>query len=763
MDERQNDLFYGSILHDLGKIVQRATNKKIKHSVLGSEFLEKFTTNKNILNQLKYHHYFELENSSLGKKDLSYITYIADNIASGSDRRKNGITEGKMWDSRAPLEDIFNRFGSTSTSRFFTERVLDLKKDKIFPQKNKIGFEDSEYEYILAKIEHTFSFIDFSENYQQSVLNLLEGTASFIPSSTNMREVADISLYDHLRMTAAFASAIYQYLEANEIENYAEEVYKNSAKFYEEKAFLLTSFDISGIQNFIYTITSKGAHKQLRSRSFYLDMMSEWIVDQLLFACNLSRANLTYAGGGHAYFVLPNTKEIRLAVKDIEGTINKFFLRNFGNELFVAFGNQEFSASEVMEGNNPKDYQQIYRKVSKEISKKKLNRYTAEDISYLNIGGKKSGRECAICHRVDNLIRDEKNQRNICQLCASLESFSLKIQKEEYFEVNNNNSGLPLSQNAFLNRISKEDIKKSVYSGKIYSKNSLNSGNDQATKLWIGDYSDLQNNDFSSYAQRKWTLKENGSVTGIKRIAVLRCDVDDLGYAFMAGFSQQNKGKFNTFSRTATFSRSMSMFFKFYINLFAENKRLTIVYAGGDDVFILGAWDDVINFAIDFRQKFIKWTNNKLTMSAGIGIFPDKTPINTMAEISGELESTAKKNQKDSICLFSQKFTFKFDTFIDDVYQEKLLVIRDFFNGQDERGKAFIYKLLDLIRQRDEEDRISFARLVYYLARLEDVSKEKEGFRVFKDKMKNWFDSSSQIKGAELAMMIYIYETRKED
>ena len=52
--------------------------------------------------------------------------------------------------------------------------------------------------------------------------------------------------------------------------------------------------------------------------------------------------------------------------------------------------------------------------------------------------------------------------------------------------------------------------------------------------------------------------------TGVKRIGVLRADVDNLGLAFVEGFlrkdSPENKYRYVTISRTATLSRSLSIF-----------------------------------------------------------------------------------------------------------------------------------------------------------------------------------------------------------
>lgn len=57
---------------------------------------------------------------------------------------------------------------------------------------------------------------------------------------------------------------------------------EEAENFYNEKAFRMLSLDISGIQKFIYTIHSSGALKMLRSRSFYLEIMMEHMVDELL-------------------------------------------------------------------------------------------------------------------------------------------------------------------------------------------------------------------------------------------------------------------------------------------------------------------------------------------------------------------------------------------------------------------------------------------------------------------------------------------------
>lgn len=586
------------------------------------------------------------------------------------------------------------------------------------------------------------------------MLNLFEATLSFVPSSTNTKEIADISLAEHSRLTAAFALAIYDYLEDKGRHNYKEDLFTKASAFYEEEAFLLASFDLSGIQDFIYNIATSGAAKQLKARSLYLDFMSEYIADSLLDKLGLNRANLLYVGGGHAYFILANTEKTVETLVQFEKDFNQFLLANFQTRLYVAFGWGSFAAKDIMsELNSPESYRQVYQKASRMISEKKISRYDYQTLMLLNRGGKSSERECDICHSVENLV--SYHDQKVCDICQGLYQFSKEIAHDHF--IITENEGLPIGPNACLKGLAFEKLRQEDFS-RVYVKNDYKAGTVKATHVFVGDY---QCDEIYKYA----ALSKNENGLGIKRLAVVRLDVDDLGAAFMAGFSQQGNGQYSTLSRSATFSRSMSLFFKVYINQFANDKKLSIIYAGGDDVFAIGSWQDIIAFTVELRENFIKWTNGKLTLSAGIGLFADKTPISLMAYQTGGLEEAAKGNEKDSISLFSSDYTFKFDQFITNVYDDKLEQIRYFFNHQDERGKNFIYKLIELLRNYESEEKMNVARLAYYLTRLEELTdkEERDKFKQFKKLFFKWYtNSESERKEAELALLLYVYEIRKD-
>lgn len=756
MEERMVNQFYGSLLHDIGKAVQRAENVRKKHQIVGADLLEKFDANREITRSLRYHH-SDYMSSSLPKDSLSYITYIADNIASGTDRRSENDEKGWKWNSKTPLQDIFNRFGNEPSKRYIAPSELRPNVvDKILPSKVMHDYTPGEYSRGVSYFEEGLSAIEFTEEYAPSVLNLVEATMSFMPSSTNMLEVADISLYDHMKLTAAYACSILQYAGEKGIDDY-EKTFKNGANsFYKKQAFMLIGFRLEGVQDFIYTITSKGAHKQLRSRAFYVEMMSQWFVDSFLKKSGLTRANVLYSDTEHGYIIVGNTNDNRNIIVEAQKEFNEFLLENFGVKLYMAVGTAGFSASQVMMENSSDEYTNIFREIDFILDKNSKNRYQASEILKLNKAGKKDGRECAVCHSTGNMV----DGQNKCELCEKLENFSTNIQKQEFFVVNDDSNGLPVSKNAYLSTVTEDEVKKGEVQGRIYAKNRLDTGHMQETHIWVGDYS--MTNDYNSYAKRKWTKDENGNSIGIKRLGALMIDVDDLYAGFLSGFKIQGEGKYTTMSRYATLSRRLQSFFKLYLNNFAEDKELSIIYSEGDDVFAIGAWDDILDFAQDVYDYFKKWTDGKMTFSAGVALVESKTPINVIARETKALLDKAKLSGKDRITLFSEDNVFTFSEYIQDIVFDKLSSIREFFENEQDHGKAFVYKLLNLIRSRSEKDRISFARIAYYLARLEETSQNKDGFGKFKQLMIDWFNDNDEIKRAEMALMLYIYEIRED-
>ena len=790
MIDREAKLILGGLLHDIGKVIYRQGDDRRKHSQSGYEFLKKEVQleERDILDSVQYHHADAVKNAEINQDSLAYIVYIADNIASAADRRKND-SEDTGFEMAMPLQSVFNILNGNHEEKYYEPKTLDEKDQINYPDTEKRKFDEHFYTKIKANLLDNLRGLEWTQEYIHSLLEVLEANLSYVPSSTAKGEMADISLFDHMKLTAAVSSCILEYLNDQQVSDYREKLYTKATAFYKEKAFLLYSMDVSGIQDFIYTITSKNALKTLRARSFYLEIMMEHILDCLLQEVHLSRANLIYSGGGHCYILMPNTEKIKNTVKEYMDGLNRWFLEKFQISLYIAWGFAECSTDSLK--NVPEgSYSQIYRNISDSISVMKSHRYSAEDIIRLNAQTYNDyTRECKVCKKIAK-VDDE----GICPVCHAIERFSKNILYGEFFTVSikETEDALPLPGGYFLTsddeKRTREKMQQDDYFVRTYSKNKMFTGKYVVTKLWVGNYTDGKT--FEEYAD---------NAEGIGRIGIIRADVDNLGQAFVSGFENpENQNRYVTLSRTAVLSRQLSLFFKLHINKILENgvysingnephpRKATICYSGGDDLFIVGAWNEVVELAVDVRRAFERYSQGTLTLSAGIGVYQPGYPISAIAKETAELEESSKELPgKNSVTIFPDgkkhnvadedgeaksvsDGTYGWQEFEQYVLGEKYQHIYGFFQISEDRGKNFLYHLLELIRNRAEK--LNFARYVYFLSRLEpehDASEEQiNAYKDFSAKMYQWYQGEcSEIDCRQLktAINLYVYLKREKE
>lgn len=772
MDNAQLKATAGALLHDIGKIMNDKNNH---HSMSGASFVEKNSklVDDDILDQIRYHHKKQLSEASK-VSDYAYVTNFADTVSAKMDRRKKD--DGTLIQTKLKaLDSIFNILNGNNEKLVYNAEQITKGGSINYPT-SKGSVSGNVLENAKKDFEYVLKNSNSDEELVSKLLIAAEKNLSFVPAAITDEKVNDISLFDHLKMTAAIAASVIRYLNENKITDFKTLLDKES-DFMNEKMFLLYSMDVSGIQDFIYTIATQKVLKGLRTRSFYLEIVIEHCIDTLLEKTGLTRANLIYSGGGHAYIILPNTDGIKEILVEYEKQINDWFMEYYRTDLYIASGYSECSANSFC--NEPAgSYKEIFAEVSKKISDKKMKRYSSNVIKTLNSIEQNDGsRECKVCHRVDRLTKEDK-----CEICAGIENISKDILNRDIFAVvpeKLTESSLPLPFGYNLIALKREEADKLEKNGqikRIYSKNSLDI-DDSYIKIWVGDYHN--GDDFSTLAKRS---------NGIKRLAVMRADVDNLGQAFVSGFENnksKNADQYVTLSRTATFSRKLSMFFKLHINEILANGEFTmssekesgkrnalIVYSGGDDLFVIGSWDDIVEFSVDLSRKFKKFSQNTLTVSAGIDLYPEKYPVAVMAKKTGELEEISKGMEgKNAVTIAREENSYKWKDLDEKVLGEKYNVIENFFKNQGERGNSFIYRILELFNNREEK--INIARLAYILARLEPEkpNKEdkennlkfenlKENYMVFSKKIYEWVKNEEDSKQVKTAILLYVYNNR---
>ncbi len=652
--------------------------------------------------------------------------------------------------SRDVCGTIFNVLNGSSQSMVYPAQTLTEKP--VYPQKNAPA--DKQYmQSVSSEAEALVKSEGITETLVNKLLRLYEEKLAFVPGSA-----ADIPLYDHLKLTAAVALCADKYSEGAAIPH-------------DEKAFVIYSIDLSGIQSFIYDISSKGALKGLRARSFYLEMLFEVYIDLLLARLSLCRANVLYAGGGHAYFMLPNTAETLAAAEEMLRRLNSDLLGAFGSSLYAAAGWAACSANDLR--NKPQgSYKQIFAAISEMIGMNKLSRYNAEDIVRLN-APRTTGdhsRECTVCHRFAKKYDNER-----CEICAALERLSGGILSPDTLfaaeDMDSPRDGLALPFGKKLTSVTENEAAgmiKADPAALIYTKNGKFTAGGIYRNIHLGNY--VSQGDFAGLA---------ANANGIKRLAVIRADVDNLGQSFVNGFSKTGGGRYETISRTSVFSRKLSEFFKYHINYLLRHgeyqlyddtpkdspRNAAVVYAGGDDLFIVGGWDDIIGFSIDLKNALKCFAQGTLTVSAGVGIYPEKYPISAMANETGSLESLSKSyngGKKNAVTLFDESGSYGWEEFEEKVLNEKLAALKAFIANSSTRGKAMLYKMLELIRDKGENGRLNVARFAYLLARNcpDKDGEEKNAYIAFEQKMYKWIQTDKDRRQLVTAIYIYIYMNR---
>ena len=551
----------------------------------------------------------------------------------------------------------------------------------------------------------------------------------------------------------------------------------------EEEKYLLIGGDISGIQRFIYNITSKRALKLLRARSFLLEMVSEDFVQELLDDLNLTRANLLYCAGGHFYILAPNTEECYKCVDRLKRALNEWLFDNFEGDLYYAIDYIPFSGKEF------KDFWKLWWEIGEKLGEQKSKkfkefmidepeRFLREDWQDRRYHEKK---QCEACKRFvhEGEIKEVKNgdeTMEYCNLCADLLKVGGKLaKKENEFIMRLNKSAdkfdleLPFSRIRIVNFVNKADEIDDTNLNTVFRINSFvvpeevkKIKEEQGftftfVPLAMGNYSAGKDLD---------TLAKDAK--GIDKIGVLRMDVDNLGRIFREGLAAELR----TISRITNLSRFLNYFFKGYLNLLGEfkddgdknvrgicnsvwnggrlrartreNRDFTIVYAGGDDLLIVGSWDDVFELAFDINALFRKYVgeNDDITISGGFCIFDPKFPFYKMAEISGKKEEQAKEEGRNRVWIlergigieregYADKYGFKesigWEKFLDTWHD-----FRPLLNGKELRvSKGTLTKLLAINSvYKENPDKIAWAlELAYWYGRLQES--EKRYFEVF--------------------------------
>ncbi|MGQ9569285.1 MAG: type III-A CRISPR-associated protein Cas10/Csm1 [Thermodesulfovibrionales bacterium] len=565
----------------------------------------------------------------------------------------------------------------------------------------------SNFVYSLEKLIHRQNIHLWFEHFD----SLFMIYASHIPAATVGRVVPDVSLYDHSKATSAIASAIYLYhkqkgtLETEEINDY------------DEKKFLIVSGDFYGIQDFIFSeggSTNKALAKLLRGRSFTVSLISELAADMLCKEIGLTTASIVLSAAGKFTIIAPNTEDTKNKIITVEDNINKWLIKNFYGESSIGIAFIEASCNDF----TSERFRVLWERLARELERKKCNKINLEKYGgvvdgYLDeFNNVLSKKLCPFCGKRpshsnvenDKLLGDEKSACKICRDHIYIGTNLVKAKRIAITTTNADIHGNKLKEPIFGEYQVSLDVDGKL--AKLADEGTLlkywdisiskdrNISKDITAKFINGyvpvyDESDLQDDRYLSgrkSEKKKLELieqikvdKENkvpktflhiakkalnftyrpDKFTGVEALGILKADVDNLGLIFACGLKRLS------LSRLATLSRQMNNYFSIYLPYILstkeEFKNIYTVFGGGDDLFLIGPWNRIIDFAQFLSDKFKEYAcgNSQITISVGISINKPDEPIQSISERAEDALKKSKGNNRDSITIFDEAVKWK--------------------------------------------------------------------------------------------------------
>lgn len=754
MDYIREHIYLAALLHDIGKFYQRADTGSIasskylkeyfkeessfcpsfkgvyshKHVLWTAQFIDDYNAvfarlvehssmnlsdKDNLFNLAASHHLAYSQLTELGK-----LIKMADCLSSGMDRDsdvalKDDRDEQGRWDDfkrkrLIPITDTINKNEIELRKLGKWRQCLSpLSLSWSYFPKVELS-KDGDYEKLWEQFNGEFKFIQANtyKAFSETLLSVLYKYTSCIPASTI--NFPDVSLYDHLKTTAALAVCLY-------------DVYKSGEN--PEKPFLLIGADVSGIQSYIYQVVSKYAGKNLKGRSFYLRLLADAVVHYLLESMELFQSNVIYNSGGGFYILAPNTsithEQLRKAVTKIEEQMFDIH----GNSLFLAIDSIELSKDTFMHKSG-ESLSSAWGDLFEKKEAKKNARYLdllKADYSRFFTPSMNGGEEKVDAvtgeyfHKGEERRRegDLKPIRPITReqivLGRTLKDFdSMVVSDGEIVYWKDKPHIQPLHLGVYYYFIKSYDLEemKSQFraSADKVTVVTLNGKDENCAFLGMVDGIDNAYR-LEFYGGNGVSKKYNGtfeemcekmSEDAFHRMGVLRMDVDNLGHIFQQGISPQR----TTLSRMSALSRSFDYFFSGYLNtIWREEvpKQSFIIYSGGDDLFIVGSWDVTIRLAERIHKDFRDFTchNPAFSISGGIAIVGAKFPIIKGAEMSAEEEENAKGHvcngqSKNSISFLGMALNY------DEEYPQVKSLKDEIVSlyESDELPKSFISKVL---------------------------------------------------------------------
>ncbi len=625
-------------------------------------------------------------------------------LSAGMDRKQNDESQedkpkdadDNAWDAfkRVRLKSLFAGISlgharQAAPGNWPEYRVARLTSDGLFPETVEAGEQKEAYRDLWPKFFN--AFLDLCrwqgglDAFHEGVIALSEEFTWAIPSSTI--DQPDVSLHDHNKSVAAIAACLYRWHgEKGSLGDEAAIKDREAAKF----RFL--AGDLSGIQSTLFRMQSQGVSgsaRILRARSFLMSA----IVEAASLLCRREIGLPPYvelqSAGGRFLLLVPNLDGIEAKVEAVRAKLDHWLLDRYLGDLALnlaltgPFRGRDMMLDKARKRDEEGMFAKVWRGVSHAIAAAKLRPLSSAPTGILETnyddgpdgacsacGVRPAARtdgdtkRCVACDNEHRLGRLLPGAKALLWSDGGLKFGGTRIEQIE------------MPGGLFLTLVA-EDLRDDdpawarIVSGYRLASSELvwppatRSIANQVPTMGEDEEQDPRFKGLSEEAReaKAGNLKlfehlaaqsrecMGQEIVGRPMLAVLKADVDRLGRIFSRGLADDQ-----SIGRMASMSRMFDGFFTRVLMdlLRSEFKNVYTVYAGGDDLLLVGPWTEIARLAPQIEAEFRRYVghNPEITISAGIELCGVNEPLNRAvrrAEVRLEAAKDAGRNRVSAL------------------------------------------------------------------------------------------------------------------
>lgn len=610
-------------------------------------------------------------------------------------------------------------------------QMTKMDMTNIFPEKNLKEITEAEMqtffqEFYTDLLKVLGSHFRTADAFIVQLQSVIEKFAWCLPAGDG--DLRYVSLSEHCKLMAAMVAIL------------------SKQEILSQASATMVVGDLSGIQNYIFDISQTGAGgvaKRLRARSFQISAISDIVAHRILHQFELPIFNMVISSGGKFYLLLPGN--CLQYINNIQKELDEWVLSQFNGEIIFNFGVSQFSIQEILKV----DY--VFENLNISLQRRKANPLLHGlmsngkwDTNQFLFSKPIQGR-CKSCGKFNIVSRD------MCSSCLEDEELGRELAKARYIVYKKSNT----ANGAYSWSGYSVDVVKNIPTNSegiylIYRLNEFEFGIGDlpiGTKF-LANYIPISGKYGCEHCIRLDTeeqVKPNSPLLfeciayhaeGENQLAYLKADVDNLGSLFAFGLKKEAANVH--FSHVTTLSKMLELFFSGWLNQTMETKyeHVYTVFSGGDDLFLIGAWNQIVSLAKDIRESFRRFVgyNPNITVSAGLIFSKPSQPVYIQADRTEnelqnakEVPSLSRSEGRDQLSLFSDPLTWiEFD--------ELLLESKKLSEWWKEKqiSSAFIYRLINYSEMYREylagdNSGLRFLPLLTYdISRNLDVVKQRE-------------------------------------